>query len=79
MNGSAMADNSPARFDFQPGSQGTGKLRLSGCLDLHSTAALWWTVDAQLRQASVTTLEVDASGVERCDGAGLALLHFLSP
>jgi len=36
-------------------------------------------LDAQLRQVPITTLEVDASGVERCDGAGLALLHFLSP
>ena len=73
------ADNTAARFDFQPGGQGAGKLRLSGRLDMHSTAALWRTLDAQLRQAPLTTLEVDASGVEYCDGAGVALLHFLSP
>lgn len=71
--------NAAARFDFQPGGQGAGKLRLSGRLDLHSTEAIWRTLDAQLRHASVTTLEVDASGIEYCDGAGLALLHFLSP
>ena len=72
-------ENVAARFYFQPGGQGEGKLRLSGCLDQHSTAALWQVLDAKLRQAPVTTLEVDASGIEYCDGAGLALLHFLSP
>ena len=75
---SAITDNAAA-FDFQPGGQGTAKLRLSGCLDLRSTASLWRILDAQLRQTPITTLEVDASGVEHCNGAGLALLHFLSP
>lgn len=68
-----------ASFDLQQAGQGSAKLRLSGCLDLHSTAALWQTLDARLRQTGITSLEVDASGVEYCDGAGLALLHFLSP
>jgi len=78
-NGPATTDNAAARFDFQPGGKGAATLRLSGCLDLHSTAALWRSLDARLRQSPVTTLQVDASGVEYCDGAGLALLHFLSP
>ncbi len=75
----STTDNAAATFDLQPAGQGAAKLRLSGCLDLYSTAALWRSLDTQLRQSPVTTLEVDASGVEYCDGAGLALLHFLSP
>jgi phospholipid/cholesterol/gamma-HCH transport system permease protein len=78
-NEPVIADNAAARFDFQLIGQGAGKLRLSGRLDMHSTAVLWRTLDAQLRQAHITSLDVDASGVEYCDGAGLALLHFLSP
>ncbi|HTV41328.1 MAG TPA: ABC transporter permease [Candidatus Sulfotelmatobacter sp.] len=78
-SGNAIADHAAAGFELQPCGDGTGKLRLNGCLDLRSTAALWRNLDAQLRQAHVTSLEVDASGVEYCDGAGLALLHFLSP
>ena len=44
---------------------------------MQSTAAVWRDLGVQLRRTPVTSLEIDASGIEQCDGAGLALLHFL--
>jgi phospholipid/cholesterol/gamma-HCH transport system permease protein len=70
--------DSAARFGLETNDAGAGKLTLSGRLDARSTASLWRELDARLRQSAVSALEVDASGVEYCDGAGLALLHFLS-
>ncbi len=67
-----------AHFDLQVHGKDTAILRLSGCLDARSTARLWREIDAALQKNPPAKLEVDASGVERCDGAGLALLHFLS-
>lgn len=69
--------SSTARYELQPGSGGTTTLRLSGRLDAASTAGLWRELDAKLHSAPVATLDVDASGVDYCDGAGIALLHFL--
>lgn len=67
-----------ARFELGSGSGGVVALGLSGRLDARSTADLWRELDAQLPKTPGTSLEVDASGVDYCDGAGLALLHFLN-
>ncbi len=76
---SAPESTSPAvRIELRPGDAGKGVLKLSGALDIHSTAAVWRELDARLRQTPVASLEVDASGIEHCDGAGFALLHFLA-
>jgi phospholipid/cholesterol/gamma-HCH transport system permease protein len=69
---------SPVGIELRPGDAGKGLLKLSGTLDVHSTAAAWRELDERLRQTPVASLEVDASGIERCDGSGLALLHFLA-
>jgi phospholipid/cholesterol/gamma-HCH transport system permease protein len=69
---------SSARFELKADGPGVGALTLSGHLDARSTADLWRDLDARLRHSPVSALEVDAAGVEYCDGAGLALLHFLS-
>jgi len=69
---------SSARFELKADGPGVGALTLSGRLDARSTANLWRDLDARLRHSPVSALEVDAAGVEYCDGAGLALLHFLS-
>lgn len=74
----AAAAEPAARFELRPGSAGGARVALSGRLDANSTARLWRELDVALRQTPFTSLEVDASGVEHCDGAGLALLHFLS-
>lgn len=53
------------------------QLVLSGRFDVESTPGPWRQLEAQLRQVRPGRLEIDASGVEHCDGAGLALLQFL--
>ena len=73
----ATPSSSPARYELQIGSHGTAALRLTGRLDATSTAGLWRELDAKLHSSPAATLDVDASGVDYCDGAGLALLHFL--
>ncbi|MFO1476318.1 MAG: ABC transporter permease [Verrucomicrobiota bacterium] len=66
-----------ARFQLSPGAPGAASLNLLGTLDIHTTAAIWQDLQRQLGQNRVTTLEINAAGLEHCDGAGLALLHFL--
>jgi ABC-type transporter Mla MlaB component len=73
----ATPSSSPARFELLSGSGGTTTLNLGGRFDASSTAGVWRELDAKFHQTPATTLEVDASGVDYCDGAGLALLHFL--
>jgi phospholipid/cholesterol/gamma-HCH transport system permease protein len=72
-----VLSNSTARFELHSGNTGAPVLSLSGRLDSGSTAELWKEIEARLRQSPVARLEVDASGVDYCDGAGLALLSFL--
>jgi len=67
-----------ARFQLGTGSGGVVALGLSGRLDARSTAGLWRELDSQLPKTPGSSLDVDASGVDYCDGAGLALLHFLN-
>ena len=74
----AARTDSSARFELKAGVPGAGALTLSGRLDARSTGGLWRDLEARLRHSPVSALEVDAAGVEYCDGAGLALLHFLS-
>jgi len=73
----ATSSSSPAQFELLPGSGGATTLTLRGRLNADSTAGLWRELDAQLQRTPATKLEVDASAVEYCDGAGFALLHFL--
>jgi len=73
----ATLTESDARFDLRAGGQGAASLSLTGRLDATSTARLWREIPAALRKQGATGLQIDASGVEYCDGAGLALLHFL--
>jgi phospholipid/cholesterol/gamma-HCH transport system permease protein len=70
--------NSGAQYDLTANGAGAGTLKLRGRLDAHSTSTLWKDLYARLRRSPVSTLEVDATEVEYCDGAGLALLHFLN-
>ncbi len=74
----ATLADSTARFELKSGGGGAGTLTLGGHLDARSTAVVWRDLDARFRQSPVSALEVDASGVDYCNGAGLALLHFLS-
>ncbi len=72
------AFNNGASFELHTGPAQTGTLTLRGHLDARSITALWQQLDARFRQKTLTQLEVNAAGVEYCDGAGLALLHAMS-
>ncbi len=73
----AAIAESNARFELKP--EGAGSvLALSGRLDAKATTGLWRDLDSQLRKSPVSTLVVDAAGVDYCDGAGLSLFHFLT-
>jgi phospholipid/cholesterol/gamma-HCH transport system permease protein len=74
----AILTDPGARFELRARGEGAATLHLSGRLNVGSTAGLWRELDARLRRTPIQALEVDVSEVERCDGAGLALLHFLS-
>jgi phospholipid/cholesterol/gamma-HCH transport system permease protein len=69
---------SGAQYELRANGADAGTLKLRGRLDTHSTGPLWKDLDARLRGSPISALDVDAAEVEYCDGAGLALLHFLN-
>jgi len=74
----ATAKESNSGFDLISGANGSGTLSLSGRLDAHRTAGLWRELETRLRRTPFSSLEVDASAVDYCDGAGLALLQYVN-
>jgi phospholipid/cholesterol/gamma-HCH transport system permease protein len=52
---------------------GLFKLIIAGRLDSTTTGGIWNRATAAVRGAKAGTVEVDASGVDYCDGAGVAL------
>jgi phospholipid/cholesterol/gamma-HCH transport system permease protein len=50
------------------------ELRFSGRLDAYSIAAVWHDALAALAAAPQRAIVIDASGVDYCDGAGIAML-----
>ncbi|MEM7262665.1 MAG: ABC transporter permease [Planctomycetota bacterium] len=68
-------DEQRATFDVE-NSGGRRRLILRGSLVVASVASLWEPVVAAAREGD--SIEVDASAVDHCDGAGLALLAALS-
>lgn len=52
---------------------GLFKLIIAGRLDSTTTGGIWTRATAAVRGAKAGTVEVDASGVDYCDGAGVAL------
>ena len=71
----AIIDESGARFELVAGSAGTAVLTLTGRLDASSTNRIWRELEARFRQSPVSAVQVNAAGIEYCDGAGLALLQ----
>ena len=57
---------------------GHARVVLRQRLDAVTTVDCWNLLEKLLRPANIKTLEVDASGLEFCDGAGMALLHYLN-
>jgi len=57
---------------------GSARVVLRGWLTTQTTVDCWHQLERDLRGAKITTLEVDASGLQLCGGAGLALLRYLN-
>jgi phospholipid/cholesterol/gamma-HCH transport system permease protein len=53
---------------------GSRELRLTGRLDAYSIAGVWHDALAALAAAPERAIVIEASGVEYCDGAGIAML-----
>lgn len=64
--------------DLQFGPPGLARLALRGRLDAKTTVTCWKRLEERLRGTKLEKLEVDASGLRFCDGAGMALLRYLS-
>jgi phospholipid/cholesterol/gamma-HCH transport system permease protein len=76
MNG-ATAQND-LDTDLQFGPPGSARLTLRGRLNAQTTVNCWDHLEQELRSVKLATLDVDASGLRVCDGAGLALLRYLN-
>jgi phospholipid/cholesterol/gamma-HCH transport system permease protein len=63
-----------ATLVLRPGNGGPATLVLSGRLDAYSVGPLWDQAHAALRTHPNKPIAIDCSGVEYCDGAGVALL-----
>lgn len=64
--------------DLEFGPSGFARLVLRGRLNAQTATACWSELEQRLRGAKLQKLEVDAEGLEFCDGGGLALLRYLS-
>lgn len=64
--------------DLQVRADGYAQVTLRGWLNAETTVACWNQLERELRGAKISTLEVDASGLQLCGGAGLALLRYLN-
>lgn len=65
-------------MDLQFGPSGFARLVLVGCLNAQNAAVSWNRLEQEPRMAGLEKLEVDATKLQFCDGAGLALLRYLS-
>ena len=72
------AEQNDLETDVQAGTEGHVRVILRGRLDAQTVPACWNKLERDLRVAKLKTLEVDASGLRFCDGAGLALLRYMS-
>jgi phospholipid/cholesterol/gamma-HCH transport system permease protein len=63
--------------DLQFGPPGLARVTLRGRLNAETTVPCWNRLEQGLQGAKLEKLEVDASGLQVCDGAGLSLLRYL--
>ena len=64
--------------EVQIGPEGFARVVLRGHLDAQAVAVCWSNLERRLHVGKIEALEVDASGLRFCDGAGLALLRYLN-
>src|SRR6476620_5902605 len=70
----AAASHSAVDFRSEGPRDGTLKLIIAGRLDAETTGTIWKRAVANVKAADATNVVVEASGIEYCDGAGIALL-----
>jgi phospholipid/cholesterol/gamma-HCH transport system permease protein len=71
----AMTASAPAAtLTVSDAAAGGRELRLAGRLDAYSIAGVWHDALAALAAAPGRAIVIDASGVDYCDGAGIAML-----
>ena len=63
---------------MQVSPDGYARVALRGRLDAQTAVACWNLLEQKLATAKIKTLEVDAGGLQFCEGAGLALLRYLN-
>ena len=70
-----MATTSQTSIDLRSEGPNNGsfKLIIAGRLDSTTTGVIWSRATAAVKKAKAATVEVDASGIDYCDGAGIAL------
>jgi phospholipid/cholesterol/gamma-HCH transport system permease protein len=73
----AIAQNE-LETDVQVSPDGCVRVVLRGRLDAQTAVACWNNLERNLRAKKIAILEVNASGLQFCDGAGLALLRYLN-
>ncbi len=72
------ANGDRLKTEIELGPDGRARVRLAGYLNAESAPACWDRLTHELSAAKVSALEVDASELQICDGAGLALLRYLN-
>jgi phospholipid/cholesterol/gamma-HCH transport system permease protein len=72
------AEQNELETDVQVSLEGCARVVLRGRLDAQTAVACWNNLERNLRAAKIKTLEVNASGLQFCDGAGFALLRYLN-
>jgi phospholipid/cholesterol/gamma-HCH transport system permease protein len=60
------------------GPSGFARIVFTGCLSAKTAADSWNRLQHELGEAKLEKLEVDATNLQFCDGAGMALLRYLS-
>jgi phospholipid/cholesterol/gamma-HCH transport system permease protein len=75
MNGATTQNDLDTDLQFGP--PGSARVTLRGRLNAQTTVPCWDRLEQGLRGAKLDKLEVDASGLRICDGAGLTLLRYL--
>jgi phospholipid/cholesterol/gamma-HCH transport system permease protein len=74
----AATGKSELETDLQVKPDGLAHLILRGRLDAQTVPSCWNDLERGLHARKVQSLEVDASNLQVCDGAGLALLRYVN-
>jgi phospholipid/cholesterol/gamma-HCH transport system permease protein len=73
----AQPRESAATLRAEAEADGSLRLRIAGRLDARTTGGAWRAAERALAQARPRRLVLDASGLDYCDGSGVALLSTL--